>query len=134
MATIYLKYTTWNKATSSWNAWSSSLSFSCLDLDKKSIQHKISGETLRKVMYSNSLAQRKKWIVVIGADVLYSTTEMGNVESFWDAQRWKLSEDNWSTEYEVVIPEEELQKARTANHKGLPKVTIEMFQKNPTAL
>jgi len=130
MTTIYLKYATWNGTI--W-VWSSAKSFVCLDYDYIKQSKVITGWTARDIMYANHISKRKKYIVTIGANELYNTTNNTWVETFFDAQRWKLSEVvGFSPEVEVVIMKEELEKARSGGHKGLPKITLELFQKNPS--
>jgi len=131
MATVYLKYITWNDGTQQWDT-SAKHSFKCLDFDDVKIAEKITGKTIRQIMFSHQKATRKKYVVIIGSDVLYTVAEMTWIKTFWDAQRWRLSTDDFvAHDIEITIPEEELQKGRTAGHKDLPKVSIEMFQKEP---
>lgn len=126
MAVIYLKYAAWNGST--W-IWSSSYSFNCLHLTKVRVPLGISGRTERQVDYSHKLGYKFKWTVIIGSNVLYLDSEYTKIENFWTAERWKLSEDNWSSEYEVTRPDEDLPVEYPFGHKKLRKVTMELIQK-----
>lgn len=129
MSKIYLKYANWNDTTSTWD-WSSSISMNALKIIEKNISKRITGTTIRQIEYSSTLANKKKWSVVIGADILFNDSQYNNLISFWNGNRWKISLDNWVSEYEVVIPEGELPTEFIKNHKKLRKVTLEITQKD----
>jgi len=130
MSTVYLKYITWNDGTQQWDT-SAAHSFSCLDFDEYDIKDIIVGKTLRQVNYVHKNAEKSKWIVVIGANVLYDNTEWAWIQTFFNAERWMISDDN-ITFTEVVLEADVLEKERTGGHKNLRKISFELIQKNPS--
>jgi len=130
MATIYLKYIVWNDVTKVWDT-SAAHSFSCLELDSNDIKDIDAGQTLRQIKWVHKKGERKKWLIKIGANVLYDNTEFNWLVTFFNSGRWELSEDN-ITYVEVVLEADEMPKSRTANHKLLRNVEFELIQKNPS--
>jgi len=129
MSTVYLKYITWNDGTQQWDT-SSTHTFACLDFDSYHLKDIISGITIRQVRYVHKIATRKKWIVKIGANVLFDTTEWTWIVTFFNAGRWLVSEDG-ITWIEVTLEADELVQLRTAGNKNLKGTEFELIQKNP---
>ena len=129
MATVYLKYTTWNSGTNVWNAFSSAKSFNCLEFYSNKQKDIISGKTIRQSMFVHQLGKRKFWNIVIGADVLYSTTNWNWLVTFFEAHRWQLSEDN-ITFYEVIMEDDVMPLAFSAGNKYLKKSSFKLTQKD----
>ena len=91
----------------------------------------ISGRDLREVEYRHLLSKRNIYELIISADELIDSTKFAFIVAFHKADTWKFSEDNWTSEKEVVIDDGDLPVEFIENCKYLPQITYKFTQKYP---
>jgi hypothetical protein len=129
MATIQLKYGTWNAGSLTL---SDSCEFDALQFIHNETNNKVSGFDLRESKYENLLSKRNYWDMKISADELTCNTSLDFLVSFWHAIEKRLSEDNWLTCYSVATDGGDFPKELIDNNKYFPEVTFKLIEKEPS--
>lgn len=129
MTTLYLKYGTYSALTLTWSA---SQTFTALKIEDYITAERELTKSLRGVNIVNHSFKRTEWDVVISADQLTDSTKLAFIKSFFQAHRWKFSLDDWTTEKEVVIEENErIPFELLEENKNLKEIRLKFIQKSP---
>lgn len=90
------------------------------------------GRTLRQFEFSHSLSKRSTWTLIISADDLHDSGLLTYLENFWQAAAWKFSLDNWFSETEIVLANQDAFPVEFIEGiKTLPEVTFTFIEKEP---
>lgn len=134
---IYLKYGIWNDTTNQLD-WSSEKGFNELEFKEIPTVDRITGKTLRGRRYAKKKFVASMWNLTISADELASTTNYDFIVSLFGADAgkystWTTQATRWTntdtTETEFTLEADKLPVEFLENHKSLPEVKLELFQK-----
>jgi hypothetical protein len=138
MATVYLKYGTWNNTTKVYD-YSAEKSFNALEFSDNVMVKRLSGSTLRGTDYAHKLYDKLTYKLIISADELHDATSATWIRTFFKAHAWKIS--TWATQgtrwtvgtdttiADVIVNAETIPYEFLEGHKLLPEVTFELIDK-----
>lgn len=127
MTTIYLKYGIYSSGSVSW---SSSQEFDVPVYIEYTENERITEKDVRGTYYSHLMDNRTVYKIKISANELADATSWAFVQSFYNADAWKISTDNWTTEQVCVLEESgRLEPEMLEGHKGLREVVFHLIEK-----
>jgi hypothetical protein len=127
MTTIYLKYATYSSGSVTW---SSSQEFDVPMFIEYIENDRITEKDVRGTYYSHLKDKRSVYEIKISANELTDDTNWAFIKNFYNADAWKISTDNWSTEKVCVLEESgRLEPEMLEGHKSLREVVFHLVEK-----
>jgi hypothetical protein len=127
MTTIYLKYGTYSSGTLTW---SSSQEFDVPVYIEYEENDRITEKDVRGTFYSHLKDSRSVYEIKISANELADATNWTFLKTFYNADAWKISTDDWTTEKVCVLEESgRLEPEMLEGHKELREVVFHLVQK-----
>lgn len=126
---IYLKYGVYSGTSINWSA---SESFRELEYSKIPSWDRIIGKSLRQASFAHKLSAKNIYQIRISADELQQVAKLNFIEAFFSADEWKLSENNWTTEFDIVpMKDGKMPIQFIEGIKALPEIEMIFIDRNP---